>query len=158
MKNYSTTQSQITDENCVLYKQKTQIHTFAKDIRPVDKHDITNHTGSNSDVHQSQAHTLPGQPSLVTGARADKFGLSFWGPEIPACLHTTECKGRGGAQSKGTEGQKGKKEKGGSAEGEEGGATEAGKRNGERKRKKAGKHNFFSFLSHWCLTLFAGRW
>lgn len=38
---------------------------------------MTNHTESNSDTHQSQAHTLPWWPSLVTGARTDKFGLSF---------------------------------------------------------------------------------
>lgn len=53
--------------------KKTEIHT----LRVVDKHVITNHIGSNSDINQSQAHTLPGRPSLVTGARADKFGLSF---------------------------------------------------------------------------------
>lgn len=74
-----TKQSQITDENCALYKRKQLKVTPLpkKHTRTVDKHVITNHTGSNSDMHQSQAHTLPGRPSLVTGARADKFGLSF---------------------------------------------------------------------------------
>ena len=73
-----TKQSQITDENCVLYKQrKLTFILLPKNIRAVDKHVMTNHTGSNSGAHQSQAHTLPGRPSLVTGARADKFGLSF---------------------------------------------------------------------------------
>lgn len=61
-----------------------------------DKQVGPNHMGSNSILHQSQVHTVLRQPSLVTAARADKFGLSFWGPEIPACLHTTACRGEEG--------------------------------------------------------------
>lgn len=96
--------------------------TKKKIIRAVDKHNTTNHAESSSDMHQSQAHTLPKRPSLVTGARTDKFGLSFWGPNsCMSAYHSVRVEGRGGeresTQSEGTEGQKGKKEKGGSTEG-----------------------------------------
>lgn len=68
----------ITAENWVSNKN-TDIHfeQKKKNIRAVDKHNTTNHAESSSDMHQSQAHTLPKRPSLVTGARTDKFGLSF---------------------------------------------------------------------------------
>lgn len=87
------------------HKQNTEIHTSANNMRAADKQGVPNHMVSNSYKHQSQAYTLLRRPSLVTAARADKFGLSFWGPEIPACLHTTACRGeeegeREGAQSK----------------------------------------------------------
>lgn len=49
-----------------------------------DEHENTNHVECNSGVHQWQACTLPGRPSLVTGARTDKFGLSFWG--LNSCM------------------------------------------------------------------------
>lgn len=93
-----------------------------KIIRAVDKHNTTNHAESSSDMHQSQAYTLPKRPSLVTGARTDKFGLSFWGPNsCMSAYHSVRVEVRGGeresTQSEGTEGQKGKKEMGGSAEG-----------------------------------------
>ena len=144
-----TKQSQIKDGNSFLHKlKKNTIHIFLPTTRAVDKHVMTNHTVSNSDMHQSQAHTLPRQPSLVTGARADKFGLSFWGPEIPACLHTTAWKGKEegererahkAREQRDRERKKGKREKGGIAEGGSftwGGATEAGNRNGLRNRRE----------------------
>lgn len=139
--------------------KKTEVHTFAKNTGAVDKHVITNHTGSNSDVHQSQAHTLPGRPSLVTGARADKFGLSFWGPEIPACLHTTvEEEGeRERAQSKGTEGQKGKKRKREGVLRED--LSHKVEQQGREMEREEERDQFFSFSSHHfkcCLMLFAG--
>lgn len=74
-------------------KQNTEIHTSANNMWAANKQVVPNHMGSNSYINQSQADTLLRQPSLVTAARADKFGLSFWGPEIPACLHTTACRG-----------------------------------------------------------------
>lgn len=52
-----------------------------------------------------QAKTLPECPSLGLGAIADEFGLSFWGPEIPACLHTRE---RGGTERTAEEKRHGK--------------------------------------------------
>lgn len=42
-----------------------------------DEHENTNHAERNSGARQWQASTLARRPSLVTGARTDKFGLSF---------------------------------------------------------------------------------
>lgn len=77
-----------------------------------DEHENTNHAERNSGVHQWQASTLLGRPSLVTGARTDKFGLSFWGPNsCMSAYHSVQGERSGGeresTQSKRTEGQKG---------------------------------------------------
>lgn len=84
------------DGKWLLYKHKLKVtlqpatrELWTNMLRPITRWE-TQH------AHQSQARTLLRRPSLVTGARADKFGLSFWGPEIPACLHTTAWKGKEG--------------------------------------------------------------
>lgn len=87
----------------------------------MDEHKNTNHAECNSGVRQWQAFTLPGRPSLVTRARTDKFGLSFWGQNSCMSAYHSVQGERGGeresTQSKGTEGQKGEKERGGESRG-----------------------------------------
>lgn len=108
----------------------------------VDKHCMTNHMRSNRDLLQSQAHPLSKRPSLVTGARAVKFGLSFWGPEIPACLHTTACKKEGEEGERESTKEKNWERR---RKGEKGGCLRRGGASGAEKKRETGKTIFPSF-------------
>lgn len=60
-----------TNTNCPTKKIRKKKKSGA------DEQEHTNHAERNSGVGQWRASTLARRPSLVTGARTDKFGLSF---------------------------------------------------------------------------------